>query len=79
MTPPQRWFIRYHGKITEVSVEEYLAAAKRGDCSGETTKDGSVATRDDFERSLSRALGGDCPESSIRWRDVPNLFDEDVA
>lgn len=60
----QRWFIRHHGKVFEVDYQEYVAAAKRGDLMGITTFDGSEVTWDDFNRSLSRALGGDTDEPS---------------
>lgn len=79
MIPPQRWFIRHHGKVTEVDSAEYVAAAKRGDSMGITTFDGSGATWDDFNRFLSRALGetdesvahGKTPSFGVRDRYPP--------
>lgn len=59
----QRWFIRHHGKVFEVTPQEYVAAAKSGDSMGITTFDGSEATWDDFNQSLSRALGETDEES----------------
>ena len=55
----QRWFLFIHGKVREVTVDQYLTEAARGQWMGITRKDGTEPTWADFNALMGEVLGNE--------------------
>lgn len=55
----QRWYLLIHGRVQEVTVDQYLTEAKRGQWMGITRKDGTQPSWDDFNALMGKVLGNE--------------------